>query len=85
MKIMCIESELICITCVHTECALIAIHIECAFSQFTSIGGLKPVSTELLRLHHCPIIYYVRHYNCAISESSRIKQKTIFMARATNR
>ena len=46
MKIMHIESELIRITCVHTECALTAICIECAFSQSTSIGGLKPASTE---------------------------------------
>ena len=43
MKIMCIGSELICIIYVHTECSLTAIRIECAFSQFTSIGGLKPV------------------------------------------
>ena len=82
---MRIESELICITCVHTECALTAIRIECAFSQFTSIGGLKPVLTELVRLHHHPVIYYARQYNCAISKSNRIKQKTILMARATNR
>ena len=43
MKVMCIESELICIVCVLTECALTTIHIECAFSQSTSIGGLKSV------------------------------------------
>ena len=43
MKIMCIESKLICIICVHTKCALTAIYFECAFSQSTSIGGLKPV------------------------------------------
>ena len=85
MKIMRIESKLICITCIHTECALTAIHIECAFSQSTYIGGLKLVSTELLRLHHRPVIYYTRQYNCTISKSSRIKQKTIFMARVTNR
>ena len=48
MKIMRIESELIRTTCVHTECALTAILIECAFSQSTFIGGLKPVSTELV-------------------------------------
>ena len=43
MKVMCIGSELIHIVCVHTECALTAIRIECAFNQSTSIGGLKPV------------------------------------------
>ena len=41
MKVMRISSELIHIVCVHTECALTTIHIECAFSQSTSIGGLK--------------------------------------------
>ena len=41
MKVMCIESELIHIVCIHTECALTAIRIECAFGQSTSIGGLK--------------------------------------------
>ena len=43
MKVMRIGSELIRIVYVHTECALTAIRIECAFSQSTSIGGLKPV------------------------------------------
>ena len=43
MKVMHIESELIRIVCIHTECALTAIRIECTFSQPTSIGGLKPV------------------------------------------
>ena len=43
MKVMRIGAELIRIVCVHTECALTAIRIECAFSQSTSIGGLKPV------------------------------------------
>ena len=43
MKVMRIGGELIRIVCVHTECALTAIRIECAFSQSTSIGGLKPV------------------------------------------
>ena len=41
MKVMCIGGELIRIVCVHTECALTAIRIECAFGQSTSIGGLK--------------------------------------------
>ena len=41
MKIMCIGSELICIACIHTECALTAICIECAFGHSSSIGGLK--------------------------------------------
>ena len=41
MKVMRIGSELIHIVCVHTECALTAIRIECAFSQSTSIGGSK--------------------------------------------
>ena len=40
MKIICIGSKLICIVCIHTECALSTIHIERAF---TFIGGLKPV------------------------------------------
>ena len=43
MKVMRIGGELIQIVCVHTECALTAIRIECAFGQSTSIGGLKPV------------------------------------------
>ena len=43
MKVMCIGSELICIVCIHTECTLTAIRIECTFCQSTSIGGLKPV------------------------------------------
>ena len=41
MKVMRIGSELIHIVCVHTECALTTIRIECAFGQSTSIGGLK--------------------------------------------
>ena len=41
MKVMSIGSELIGIVCVHTECALTAIHIESAFSQSASIGDLK--------------------------------------------
>ena len=43
MKVMRIGSELIHIVCVHTECTLTAIRIECAFSQSTFIGGLKLV------------------------------------------
>ena len=43
MKVMRIGGELIRIVCVHTECALTSIRIECAFGQSTSIGGLKPV------------------------------------------
>ena len=43
MKVMRIGGELIRIVCVHTECALTAICIECAFGQSTSIGGLKQV------------------------------------------
>ena len=43
MKVMHNGSKLIRIVCVHTECALTAIRIKCAFSQSTSIGGLKPV------------------------------------------
>ena len=41
MKVMHIGSELIHIVCVHTECTLTAIRIECAFGQSTSIDGLK--------------------------------------------
>ena len=37
MKVMHIGSKLTCIVCVHTEYALTAVHIECAFSQSTSI------------------------------------------------
>ena len=48
MKIMRIKSELICIASIHTEFALTAIHIECVFSQSTSIGGLKPISYQML-------------------------------------
>ena len=43
MKLMHIGSELIRSVCVHTECALTTIRTECAFDQFTSIGGLKLV------------------------------------------
>ena len=43
MKVMCIGIELNCIVCIHTECALTAIRIEFAFSQSTSMGGLKSV------------------------------------------
>ena len=35
------NSKLICIATVHTECALTATPFEFAFSQSTSIGGLK--------------------------------------------
>ena len=41
MKVMSIGGELIHIVCVHTECVLAAIRIECAFGQSTSIGDLK--------------------------------------------
>ena len=41
MKVMRIGSELIRIVCIHAECALTTIRIEYAFSQSTSIGGLK--------------------------------------------
>ena len=41
MKVIRIGSELSIVCVQHTECALTAIHIECAFSQSTSIGGLK--------------------------------------------
>ena len=41
MKVMRIGGELIHIVCVHTECALTAVRIECAFGQSTSIGSLK--------------------------------------------
>ena len=70
MKIMRIESELIRIACVHTECALTAIRIECTFSQSTSIGGLKPVSYQIDAIASSPyrhVIDCVCHYNCAIS------------------
>ena len=46
---MHIESELIHIVSVHTECTLTVIRIECAFDQSTSIGGLKLCEGEL---HH---------------------------------
>ena len=41
MKATRIGNELIRIVCIHTECTLTTIHIECAFGQSTSIGGLK--------------------------------------------
>lgn len=41
MKIMHNGSKLICIVCIHIECALTAICIKCAFSQSTCIGSLK--------------------------------------------
>ena len=41
------ENELIYIACIHTECVLTTIHIECAFSQSTSMGGLKLVSYQI--------------------------------------
>ena len=43
MKIMHNESKLIHVVCVYTECTLTAIRFEYAFSQSTSIGGLKQV------------------------------------------
>ena len=46
---MSIESKLIHIVYIHTECSLTAIHFECAFSQSTSIGGLKSFEGELHR------------------------------------
>ena len=54
MKVMCIGSKLIHIACIHTECALTAICIECSFSQSTYIGSLMlvwrriPPSQELI-------------------------------------
>ena len=36
MKVMLIGSKLICIVCIHRECALTAIHIECVSCQSTS-------------------------------------------------
>ena len=47
MKVMHIESKLIRIVCVHTECTLTEIHIECTFGQSTFIGGLKPVWRQI--------------------------------------
>ena len=44
-----IENKLIHVVYIHTEYALTTIHIKCAFSQYTFIGGLKPVESEL---HH---------------------------------
>ena len=43
MKVMSIGKQLIHTVCVHTECTFTGIYIECAFSQSTSIGDLKPV------------------------------------------
>ena len=42
-KIMRIKCESIRIARIHTEAALTAMRIQCAFGQSTSIGGLKPV------------------------------------------
>ena len=43
-KIMQIKFESIRIVRIHTEAALTAMRIQCAFGQSTSIGGLKPIS-----------------------------------------
>ena len=69
---MCIESKLIPIASVHTECTLTAI------SQSTSMGGLKPVSYQIAAIassFYRWVFYCVCHYNCTISKSS---EKTIF-------
>ena len=50
MKIMRIKFESIRIMSIHTEAALTAMRIQFAFSQSTSIGGLKPVC------NHNPLI-----------------------------
>ena len=50
MKIMRIKFESIRISSIHTESALTAMRIQFAFSQSTSIGGLKPVC------NHNPLI-----------------------------
>ena len=56
---MRIESKLICIICVHTKSALTAICFECAFSQSTSIGGLKPVWMWItLWCEIMPVLYF---------------------------
>ena len=60
MKVMHIGSELIHIVCVHTECALTAIRIECAFGQSTSIGGLKPDWTRIASLRELMRVLYIR-------------------------
>ena len=87
MKIS-IKSELIRIACVHTECALTAIRIEFAFSQSTSIGGLKPISYRIdviASSTYRRVIYCACHYNCAISKSSRIERENNIKARAIRR
>ena len=62
-KIMHIGSELICTVYVGTEFALTAIHFEFAFSQSTSIGGLKPVWGWIVCAYE---VMWVR-YICMIS------------------
>ena len=78
MKVMCIGSELIRIVCVHTECALTAIRIECAFSQSTLIGGLKAncIITEI----NVGVIYS-RVINCVRKRAIRkeITSITLFL------
>ena len=59
MKVMHIEGELIRIVCICTECALTAIRIECAFSQSTSIGGLKLVWRRIESLPQLIRVLYI--------------------------
>ena len=77
MKVMHIKSELIRIACVHTECAVTSIRIQCAFTQSTSIhfhSGLKP---------YCIIILLTRDvlagiiYICAIDFHEHINENRV--------
>ena len=63
MKVMRIGGELIRIVCVHTECALTAIRIECAFGQSTSIGGLKPVWRRIASSPELMRVLYIRAWS----------------------
>ena len=67
MKVMHIGGELIRIVCVHTECALTAVRIECAFGQSTSIGGLKPVASLEQRRNQAKCIIFYKILNNMVS------------------
>ena len=70
MKIMRIKIELIRIAGVHTETGLTAIRIECAFSQSTCIGGLKPVWDQSSYY----VVLRVCCYICALTFDKQINE-----------
>ena len=76
MKVMHIGGELIHIVCVHTECTLTAIRIECAFGQSTSIGGLK-VNCIITRINAGVI--YSRVIDCVRKRAIRKEITSIML------